>query len=95
MRETLIKTEKGDICPICQQPIRSPNFWVKYHISYNPELIILACRYCNYTEWCLRNNKIDRPRCANPNRINQVLQLKYKFDIIRSCPQNGSTQIVQ
>lgn len=45
------------ICPICQFKIKSPkNVWVKYHISYKPELTILACRYCNWTEYNLRNN---------------------------------------
>lgn len=75
-----VTRETGDICPICQNELHGRNFWVPYHIRYgtNP-ICILACRYCNYTEWALRNQKIDRLRCATPNRVNQILILHKKF----------------
>lgn len=46
---------KKDFCPICGYKIVAPNVWVTYHIRYNPPLTILACKYCNYTEFLLRN----------------------------------------
>jgi len=51
------KEKKTDgICPICQQKILGKNCWVKYHISYDPEMTILACKYCNHCEYLLRKN---------------------------------------
>ena len=49
-----IHTEKGDHCPICTRLILYPNVWVRFHVKYNPEMVVLACRYCNYVEKCLR-----------------------------------------
>jgi len=74
--------KNGDICPICKQFIRKNNFWVKYHIRYNPEICIVACKYCNFTEFLLRNpSKIDRPRCATPWRVDKVIAYHQKFGI--------------
>jgi len=52
-----IPTKNGDICPICRYRITKPNVWVRYHVSYRPVLVILACSYCNYTENCMRTGK--------------------------------------
>jgi len=76
--------KKGDICPICEMELKKPNYWVRYHVSYEPNLVILACRYCNYTEWALRNKVVVRLRCATPNRIYRVLNLHRKFDILKT-----------
>lgn len=41
-------------CPICLLPIKKPNKWVRYHVRYNPPLVILACSFCNGTEMRIR-----------------------------------------
>jgi len=41
-------------CPICRKKVVSPNVWVKYHVRYEPPIVILACRFCNWTERQLR-----------------------------------------
>jgi len=48
---------KKNKCPICRYFIVAPNVWVRYHVSYDPQIVIMACKYCNYVENCLRNNK--------------------------------------
>jgi len=48
------KTQKSR-CPICLLGVFSPNTWVKYHIRYDPPIVIMACKYCNYVEWAMRN----------------------------------------
>ena len=78
----LIKKGKNDICPVCQYKIRGHNYWVKYHVSYTPNLEILACRFCNYTEWAMRNGKVTRLKCATPARIYGILQIQKKFEIL-------------
>jgi len=77
-----IKTKKGDICPVCEQRIKKPNFWVRYHIAYQPNMCILACRYCNYTEYAIRTSKVDRIRCATPARVYRVLNYHRRYNII-------------
>jgi len=44
-------------CPICLRPVRRPNMLLRYHVRYEPPIVILACRYCNYVEYLLRNKK--------------------------------------
>jgi len=46
--------KRGDTCPICDMALRLPNRWVRYHVSYEPEMVILACKYCNLVEQRLR-----------------------------------------
>jgi len=50
------KTEEKP-CPICFRKITGENCWVKYHVSYKPEITILACKFCNYVENKLRHNE--------------------------------------
>lgn len=54
MQQVHIKTEKGDRCPICKYTIVGENCWVRFHIKYKPNILILACKYCNYGEYLLR-----------------------------------------
>lgn len=76
-----IKTEKNDVCPICHYQIISPNCWVRYHISYKPEMVILSCKYCNMSEYFLRNNiKRDTPKFNS--RWRSVLLFQKKFGVI-------------
>ena len=39
------------VCPICKKAV---SWLVKYHVSYDPEIIIYACRTCNKVEHKLR-----------------------------------------
>jgi len=64
------------------------NYWVVYHIRYNPPLVIVACRYCNYTEWAIRNDKIDRMNRASPERIYAVKNFQYKY-VKKNINNNG------
>lgn len=48
---------KTGLCPICWRKPLPPNIWVKYHISYKPEMCILACKNCNWIEKLLRTNQ--------------------------------------
>lgn len=52
--------------------------WVRYHVRYTPPIVVLACKYCNFTEWGLRNG-ITRIKCANINRIIKVSHFSEKF----------------
>lgn len=70
-----IKTKKGDICPICRRQIISPNMWVRYHIKYTPEMVILACKYCNLIEKQLRNGEpvaFSRRNEFSPNKLTRA-----------------------
>jgi len=49
-----ILCETGDICPICYRMITGNNCWVRFHVKYKPEMVVLACKYCNFIELCLR-----------------------------------------
>lgn len=76
-----VKREKQDKCPICQIGLYGQNFWVRFHIRYEPPLVILACRFCNYTEWAIRNDKFVRG-INTQKRVNAVLRYMSKFEII-------------
>lgn len=76
----IIKTNKNDRCPICDFFITPPNCWVKYHVRYNKEISILACKYCNYTEYCLRTNQKGGKQVLK--RFKKVLQYQAKFNVI-------------
>lgn len=52
-----IPRKKGDTCPICLCRVGPSNPWVKYHVSYRPRIEILACKYCNWVENCMRTGK--------------------------------------
>lgn len=67
-----------NLCPICGCSITKKNPLVVYHIRYHPPLVILACKYCNYTEYSLRKS-YPLPRCAiytNRYKINSVPRAK-------------------
>jgi len=72
--------KKGDKCPICYQKITKKNCWVRFHIKYNPEMVILSCKNCNYAEYCLRNS-IKGSKSINPKRIYFLTKFLKKFDI--------------
>jgi len=76
-----IKRVKNDTCPICRKPIKGDNTWVRYHIRYEPELVILACKYCNFVEYSLRNNIPIPPQAINMHRINKVIALHSRFGV--------------
>jgi len=76
-----IRTEKKTYvkCPICGFAPSKRNPMVTYHISYNPELVVMACKYCNFTEFLLRN-KIERDyNFLNQKRTNAVKKYQEKF----------------
>jgi len=50
-------------CPICGVKITKVNPLVRYHLRYKPPLVILACKFCNFTEFALRND-LKLPKCA-------------------------------
>jgi len=83
MQTIKIRRKKGDICPVCQKIMWGKNYWVIYHIRYSPPIVILACRYCNYTEWAVRNDKINRIERADPTRIHMVKNLMFKYNILK------------
>lgn len=62
MQEKII-TQKKILCPICRSKITKINPMVKYHVRYEPPLVIFACKFCNFTEYALRNN-LNLPFCA-------------------------------
>jgi len=82
-----IQTKKGDKCTICRRNIVPPNCWVRYHIKYSPEMVILACRHCNYIEKCLRTGipvPFNRRSVYNFNRLSRaecVIDFMRKFDV--------------
>jgi len=73
---------KKEICPICNTKVRKPNEFVKYHLRYSPELTIMACKYCNFTEYALRNNK-PLPPCGYAVKYKAYDQLTRASKIIR------------
>lgn len=79
-----IPKNKGERCPICNFVIKKPNNWVKYHISYKPEMCVLACKYCNYVEYGLRTQKVDyRTKGAfSKKRVDRVIKYQKKFGIV-------------
>ena len=70
-----------DKCPICQKTIIPPNTWLKYHVRYDPPIMLMACKYCNFIEFSLRTNKPIPPLMANMHRINKVIALHSSFGI--------------
>jgi len=73
------KKEK-ERCPICLFKIVSPNVWVQYHISYKPPLVVLACKYCNFCEYNIRNG-LDRTKSMTFLRIQRVISFSKKFGV--------------
>ncbi len=81
-----INLERGDICPICEMVIKNENYWQPYHISYVPELVILACKYCNFLEWAIREDKevLNELNESMQTRKHAVLNFITKFDRLRT-----------
>jgi len=78
-----LKTKKGDVCPVCEIQMWRKNYFVPYHVRYGERpIVILACRFCNYTEYVLRTGKVDRVRCATPTRVFAVKTFQAKFGVI-------------
>jgi len=66
-------------CPICSARVTKKNPLVVYHIRYSPPLVILACKYCNYTEWALRKKSYPLPACSiktNPYKMQSIPRAK-------------------
>lgn len=72
---------KEKICPICFNKTTKKNPLVIYHIKYKPPLVILACKYCNYTEFLIRNNIKIISKNINKKRIFKVINYQKKFNI--------------
>lgn len=45
------------VCPICGKEPAKRGGWVTYHISYDPEITLDACKSCNFLEYLLRHHK--------------------------------------
>lgn len=45
------------ICPICKFNRQK---LITYHISYNPERTIYACKWCNYIEYLDRSGDLNK-----------------------------------
>jgi len=78
----ITKTKK-DKCPICYKKVAGKNGWCKYHITYKPEKTILACKFCNFTEFILRNS-IKREfggGVLTPWRVDRVVAYHAKFGV--------------
>lgn len=61
-------------CPICQEKIVFPNCYVRYHVRYKPPIVILACKYCNATEYKIRKGHSLSPAMAK--RAKSVLDFQ-------------------
>lgn len=66
-------------CPICFTRPVAPNSWIKYHISYSPQQVIYACKYCNWIENLLRNKKNIPIRQYERSLLVKKYQLKFKI----------------
>jgi len=79
------KYEKGQIkkkCPICDFAPSQKNPLVRYHVSYDPEITILACKYCNFTEFLLRNKiDISKFEFIGEQRTKAVIAYHKKYNI--------------
>lgn len=64
-------------CPICMLTIRKVlgNRLVEYHIRYEKPIVILACKFCNYVEFQLRN-KIE-PRDTYREKMVRAFHKKF------------------
>lgn len=65
---------KGTASYALSLPLRS------YNKKWTGEIAILACKYCNYTEYCLRNNKQGGSKVYS--RFAKVLKYQAKFGVI-------------
>jgi endogenous inhibitor of DNA gyrase (YacG/DUF329 family) len=68
----IIPLKKADKCPICSRKIVRPNSWVRFHIKYQPEMVILACKYCNLIEKDMRCGTPVHFLKRNPYRPNRL-----------------------
>ncbi|MEN9919430.1 MAG: hypothetical protein RL662_1866 [Bacteroidota bacterium] len=78
----IIPLNKGDQCPVCFMKIIKPNCWVRYHISYEPQMQILACKYCNYTEYCLRTST-KGSKAMSKKRVERVIKYQNRLNNIK------------
>lgn len=73
---------KNEKCVICGLKIVPPNAWVKYHVRYDPPICVLACKYCNYTEFCLRNGRfLSKETRKRYNKVLEYHLLKFNLNI--------------
>jgi len=75
-----IQIQKNDVCPICSRKITKKNCWVRYHVSYSPQLVVLACKYCNFAEYGLRTGAYLTRRAVTREPF--VLAFKARFNLI-------------
>ncbi len=71
--EELISFKGNPVCPICNEKLK-PKKTCKYHICYNPEIIVVACTACNLEEYLLRLNK----NTKNSKRREKVREYQLK-----------------
>jgi len=76
-----VKKELDSYCPICLLKVKKPNNWVNYHIRYDPPLVIKACKFCNFTEFALRNKLNVSYNKYTLKRIPYVVAYQKKFGI--------------
>lgn len=82
MEMSKIKIPTNSVCPICRRKVTNKNMWVRYHVRYNPVIEIYACKWCNFTEFLLRNNIHRTSPNITPERIEKVINYQKKFGII-------------
>jgi len=73
--------KKKEICPICHKKVTPPNSWVRFHVRYNPVIEIMACKFCNFAEYCLRKNLKLGYNGFTASRMPLVIAYQKKFDI--------------
>lgn len=75
-----IPRKKDDVCPICSKKVTKKNPWVRYHVRYEPPLVVMACKFCNYTEFCIRNN-IPLRHFLGTFRVHKVVAFHNKIGV--------------
>lgn len=83
LKTNIFREVSRETCPICREKPIGKNCWVRYHISYKPELVILACKYCNFIENKLRHCE---PISKNVwtkewKRANKIIKFHEKFGL--------------
>jgi hypothetical protein len=66
------------LCPICKKRVA---YLQTYHISYEPEIKIKACRRCNFIEYLLRTDKVGRMTKSQKRIARRIIKgaFTYKF----------------
>ena len=79
-------------CGICQESILPPNRILRYHVQYDPPIIVMACEKCNAVEIHLRRQskikkgqlkKFGLYRYQRVQKVAQASNLIYKAKVKR------------